>query len=244
MSSSGRRAALSEPVPERELENKTDLVIVGAGETAEIAYEYFTNDSPYRVIGFSAEKSYLKAKSFLGLPVVDFATLESSFPPDECRAFVAVSYTRLNRVRKRLYLACKDKGFQLASYVSSKAFVWHNVTIGENCFVFENNVLQHRVEVGNNVVLWSGNHVGHRSRLKDHCYLTSHVVVSGYCEVGEHSFLGVNSTLADNVTIAPDCLIAAGAVVLGKTEAAAIYQGNPAAKREGLTSLRFFRVRE
>lgn len=34
------------------------LLIIGAGETASIAYDYFTNDSEYEVVGFAVEKKY------------------------------------------------------------------------------------------------------------------------------------------------------------------------------------------
>ena len=34
------------------------LVIVGDSLFAEIAYEYFTHDSPYEVVGFSVESVY------------------------------------------------------------------------------------------------------------------------------------------------------------------------------------------
>ena len=36
------------------------IVIVGAGEFAEIAYEYFTHDFPYDVIAFSVAKDYIE----------------------------------------------------------------------------------------------------------------------------------------------------------------------------------------
>ena len=36
------------------------LVIVGAGEFAEITYEYFTFDSEYEVVAFAVEKEYKK----------------------------------------------------------------------------------------------------------------------------------------------------------------------------------------
>ena len=45
-----------------ENEDKKKLVIVGAGEFAEIAYEYFTYDSDYEVVGFAVEKAYIKEK--------------------------------------------------------------------------------------------------------------------------------------------------------------------------------------
>jgi|ERR1700752_342096 len=204
------------------------MIIVGDGETAELAYEYFTHDSPHEVAAFCVERTYKKKDSLFSLPVVAFEDVADLYPPSEFQAFVAISYTQLNRVRARLYLETRRKGYSLLSYVSSKAFVWHNVVLGDNCFIMENNVLQYSVKVGNNVVLWSGNHIGHQSIIHDHVFISSHVVVSGYCEVGENCFLGVNSSLANNLKIAKDCLIGMGAVVHKDTEERKVYVGNPA----------------
>lgn len=209
------------------MQKQHKLVIVGDGETAEMAFEYFTHDSPYEVIGFSVEKEYAKKEELFGLPVVDFEDIQERYPASMCEAFVAISYTQLNRVRSRLFKATKNKGYSLASYVSSKAFVWHNAEIGENCFIFENNVVQYRVKIGNNVVLWSGNHIGHQTVIKDNVFISSHVVVSGYCEVGENCFLGVNSCIANNIKIARDCVIGMGAVIHKHTEERKVYVGNP-----------------
>jgi sugar O-acyltransferase (sialic acid O-acetyltransferase NeuD family) len=203
------------------------IVIVGDGETAELAYEYFTHDSPHEVVAFSVERDYCKKDEMFGLPVIDFELIEDRFPPATHRAFVAISYTRLNRVRARLFAEAKRKGYALLSYVSSRAFVWHNVEIGENCFIFENNVVQYGVKIGNNVVLWSGNHIGHQTIIKDNVFISSHVVVSGYCEVGENCFIGVNSSVANNVKIAKDCLVGMGAVIHKDTQERKVYVGNP-----------------
>ncbi len=209
-------------------EKAGQIVIVGAGEFAEIAYEYFTYDSPYKVVAFSVEKDFLTRDSLFGLPVVPFETLENRYDPARYGVFVAITFTQLNRVRARLYRATKQKGFSSVSYISSHAFVWRNVDIGENCFSFENNVLQYRVKIGDHVVLWSGNHVGHRSVIKDNCFISSHVVISGYCEIGKNCFLGVNSCLNDTVKIAPDCVIGSGAVVTKSTKPGQVYVGQPA----------------
>jgi sugar O-acyltransferase (sialic acid O-acetyltransferase NeuD family) len=205
-----------------------DLVIVGDGEFAEIAFEYFTHDSPYNVVGFSVEREYLKKQELFDLPVVAFEEIESHFPTDAHSVFVAVTYTFLNRVRGRLYREAKAKGYRLATYISSHAFLWHNVTIGENSFIFENNVVQYQVRIGNNVVLWSGNHVGHQTQIRDHCFISSHCVISGYCDIGESSFLGVNSTFHDYIVVAKDTVVGAGAVIVRNTEEGLVYRGNPA----------------
>jgi len=219
------------------------LVIVGDGEFAEIAYEYFTHDSPHDVVAFAVETPFLKRDSLFGLPVVPFEDVETRYPPGDHGVFVAVTYTQLNRVRARLFHAAKAKGYRPATYVSSRAFVWRDVVLGENCFVFENNVIQYQAKIGDNVVLWSGNHIGHRSVVHDHCFISSHVVVSGYCEVGESCFLGVNCCIGDRVRIGRDCVIGAGAVLVKNAEEGKVYTGH----REGpsrVSSLALFKVKE
>ncbi len=205
-----------------------EIVVVGAGEQAEIAYEYFTHDSPHEVVAFSVESEFLDKDELFGLPVVPFEEIAERYDPADYRAFVAISSTQLNRIRMRLYREVKERGYECVSYVSSHAFVWHDVEIGENTFVFENNVLQYGVSVGDNVILWSGNHVGHQTKIEDHCFVTSHVVISGFCTIGSGCFLGVNSCFADELTVAPDCVVGAGAVVVKDTEPRKVYVGNPA----------------
>lgn len=219
------------------------VVIAGDGEFAEIACEYFTHDSDYEVTAFAVERPYLKKDALLGYPVVAFEEVEMTFAPAEHDLFVAVPYTQLNRVRARLAAAAKAKGYALATYVSSAAFVWRNVSIGENCFIFEANVVQYSVTIGNNVVLWSGNHIGHRSVIEDNVFVASHVVVSGYCTIGRNAFLGVNSTLRDGVTIGRDAVVGAGAVVVKDVAEGQVVRGNPAAP-SGADSLQTFGVPE
>jgi sugar O-acyltransferase (sialic acid O-acetyltransferase NeuD family) len=208
------------------------VVIVGAGEQGEIAFEYLTYDSPHDVVAFSVEAQFLETDVFCGLPVVPLNELASAYPPAAHRVLVAVSSTQLNRVRRRLYDAVKAAGFDCISYVSSHAFVWRTVEIGENTFVFENNVLQHGVRIGDNVILWSGNHVGHQTIIEDDCFVASHVVISGFCRVGRSSYLGVNSCVANNLSLAEDCVIGAGAVVVKDTQPGQVYVGNPARPTE------------
>src|SRR5690348_1281621 len=141
------------------------LIIGGDSAFAEIAYEYFTHDSDYEVVAFTVEREYLKREELFGRPVLAFETLEQQLDPTEHSIYVASVYTQLNRLRTRLMTEVKAKGFALASYVSSRAFVWQNAVVGEHCFIFEDNTVQPFVRIGNNVVLWSGNHIGHHSTI-------------------------------------------------------------------------------
>lgn len=208
---------------------KRKLVIVGTGEFGQIAYEYFTYDSDYDVVGFAVEREYLSEKELYGLKVIAFEDIKDNYPPDENEIFVAITYPHLNRIRTRIFNECKKLGYTCATYISSRAFVWHNVSVGENTFIFEDNTIQFNARIGNNVILWSGNHIGHGSVIEDHCWLTSHDVISGFCHVGKSCFIGVNASVGDRVTIADDVVLGAGSVtVKDLPEKGRVYIGSPA----------------
>jgi sugar O-acyltransferase (sialic acid O-acetyltransferase NeuD family) len=217
------------------------LVIVGDSAFAEIAREYFDHDSDYQVVAHSVEQPYLKQTELHGLPVVPFETLEQQFSPADHHVYVAATYTQLNRLRTRLANAAREKGFALASYVSSRAFVWRNVSLGEHVFIFEDNTVQPFVKIGNNVVLWSGNHIGHHSVVRDNVFISSHVVISGFCDIGENSFLGVNATLANNLALAKDNWLGPNTVIMKNTEPGALFKTDHA-EPAAVSANRMFRV--
>jgi sugar O-acyltransferase (sialic acid O-acetyltransferase NeuD family) len=195
------------------MQKRKKLIIFGDKAYAEVAFEYFTHDSDYEVVVFTAEKAFLTIEKFCGLSVVPFEGITSLYPPSECDMFIAIVYGQLNRIREKIYHIAKNKGYRLATYVSSHSFVWHNVKIGDNCFIFEDNTIQPFVEIKNNVIVWSGNHIGHGSIIEDHCFLSSHTVISGSCRIGHHSFIGVNSTIGNHVNVGSNSWISPGAII-------------------------------
>lgn len=204
---------------------KKSLIIFGTGDIAQLAHYYFSQDSGYEVEGFTVDEAYLQEDTFLGLPVVPFEGVTRHFRPEENEMFIALSYSKLNAIRREKYLAAKSFGYRLASYVSSRATVLNQGSIGENCFILEDNTIQPFVTIGNNVTLWSGNHIGHHSVIGDHCFIASHVVVSGGVEIGPSCFLGVNATLRDHIKVGSNCVIGAGALLLADAEPEGVYVG-------------------
>lgn len=222
-------------------EKTRKLFIIGDSAFAEVAYECFTYDSEYEVIGFAVEAAFRTKDSLFGLPVIDLEDAQEHYKPSEIEFYAALVYSNLNRLRTRLYLTTKAMGYKPASYISSAAFVWRNVQFGEHCFVFENNTLQPFVTIGDNVVLWSGNHIGHHSSIHNHCFLSSHVVVSGFCSVGEYSFMGVNSAIGNNVIIEKNNWIGPGVTLSQSSKFNEIYKLDQV-QASKVSSLRFFKV--
>ena len=199
------------------------LVIFGAGDIARLAHHYFTHDSPHDVAAFAVDRAYRKADEFLGLPLVDAEDAPRRFPPGDYEMFVALSYAKMNGIRAEKYAAMKTAGYRLVSYISSRCSYLSSTPPGDNCFILEDNTVQPFVSIGNDVTLWSGNHIGHDATIEDHCFITSHVVISGYVRVGTRSFIGVNATLRNSITLAPQTLIGAGAIIMKNTKPKEVY---------------------
>ena len=201
------------------------IVLFGTGAFAEVAYWYFTEDSPCEVVAFTADRDFCKTDKVLGLPLVPFDVLETEYPASEFEMHIVIGYNKLNQFRMDAYNRAKAKGYKLVNYIDSRIRVWPNNKFGDNVFIFEDNTIQPYVEFGSNIILWSGNHIGHHSKIGSHTFLTSHVVVSGFVEIGEACFFGVNATIRDSIKIGNRSVIGAGTLILKDVGDEEVYIG-------------------
>ena len=201
----------------------TQVVVFGAASIAEIVHYYLTHDSAFEVAAFTVDHGHLATDSFLGLPVVPFDELPRRYPPGQYAMFVAIGYSRMNRVREERYRLAKAAGYEMITYVSTKATVWPDSLIGDNCFIMENVIVHPFARVGNDVILWSGSHIGHGTSIGDHCFISSRTAISGNVTVEPNCFFGTNSTVRDYLTIGRESVVGAGAVVLKSTQPRGVY---------------------
>lgn len=211
------------------------IIIFGIQDFAELAHYYIKNDSVHEVVAFCVNEQFLpEDKTFRGLPVVAFETVETQYPPSEYQFFAPMAPNKMNRLREQVYHAIKDKGYLIISYISTKATHFDN-PIGDNCFILEDNTIQPFTTIGSNVIMWSGNHIGHHSIIRDHIMFTSHVVMSGHCTIENYCTLGVNSTIRDGITLAEGTFVAMAASIIKNTEPWGMYKGNPGIKSDKST---------
>ena len=220
---------------------KRKLVVFGSGDMAQLAHYYFRTDSEHTIAAFTLDAAFLKESAFCGLPVVAFEEVAKHFLPDEHDMFIALSYSKINALRKEKYLAAKSLGYRLVSYVSSHATILNDGRIGDNCFILEDNTIQPFATIGNNVTMWSGNHIGHHSTIRDHVFIASHVVVSGGVEIGEQCFIGVNASLRDHIKIGDRCVVGAGTLLLSDADPEGLYIGT-ATGRAGIESSKLKKI--
>lgn len=203
------------------------IVIFGATQMAKLTYFYLTHDSPHEVAAFTVDRDYMEEETLFGLPVVPFEEVASLYPPRDYKMLAAIFYNGQNRPRAQKYYEAKAKGYELISYVSSRAVIWPGQVVGDNCFIGEGSFCAPSAVIGSNVVMFPRCSVGYGARIKDHCYLAQNAVLSDGVILEDYCFVGGNATITDNITVAQESVIGAGALITENTWAGCVYPGNP-----------------
>ncbi len=205
-----------------------DIVIFGLRQLSRLAAYMLTHDSPHRVVGFTVHEQFMSGGEFMGLPVSRFEDLERTHPPERIGLLAPLGWKRMNGLRADVVADGRKKGYTFISYVSSRALTWPDLTIGENCMVFEGCIVQPFARVGENCIIRAGAVLSHDVEVGDHCFVAGRAYISGSAKVDHSCVIGLNSTIREEVRIAPRCFVAAGALVQSATESNGVYHGAPA----------------
>ena len=97
-----------------------DLIIFGTSDFAQLAQFYFSRFTDYRVVAYTVDADYVpESGEAFGLPVIPFEEVRRASARHH-DMFVAVTYLKLAQLRRDKFLAAREKGYTLASYVSEQ----------------------------------------------------------------------------------------------------------------------------
>ena len=198
-----------------------DLVIIGNGSFARQMCYYITEYDSRRVAAFSVDGAYIQSDTSVldgGGAVVPLETVEEEFPPDRFEVLLGIGYSKMNQVRRELFLRCKEKGYTIASFIHPTAMVSKGVKLGEGNIILECGVIQPFVTLGDGNLLWHGVEIAHNNMLGSFNTLCQNTSIAGASRVGDHCFFGNSSIVFGGIRIADYTLVAAGAILKGDTK--------------------------
>ena len=208
--------------------SQNKLLIFGNGELAQLANFYFSKDSNYEVEAFVLDSDYINTDTYLDKPLVSFEEVQELYPSKDFEMFIAIGYSKLNENRKKKYIEAKEKGYILASYVSTKSTSWEGLSVGENTFIMEDNTIMPFCKIGNNVLVWVNSILAHHMIIEDHVTITSHCAIGGNVRIKEQAFIGLNASLRNNIIIGKGAIIGTAANVVKDVDDFTVMLGNPA----------------
>ena len=206
------------------------VVIIGAGQMAEVFCSQFTHRTEYRVAGFAVGGEFIKEESLLGLPVVPLEDLESHYPPESTQAFISIGPLRNNTVRAGTFDELRRRGYRFPNLISAHAVISPDARLGENVVIGHLTVVSSWCSIGDNVLIGSTCNIGHHCQVQAHAFLAGHLVMAGSVVVGERAFIGPGAVIRDNVAIGAGSIVGAGATILESVEPNAVYAAAGARK--------------
>lgn len=106
-----------------------------------------------------------------------------------------------------------------------------NVVIGSNVFIGAHTVIcrgkDRDTKIGDNVIIGQQGLIGHDCIISDNVKIMNTVVLNGYVEVGEGTFIGSGAKVRERIKIGKNCYIGMGSNVVKDVPDNAFGYGNP-----------------
>lgn len=188
-----------------------NIVIFGANDLGRLLKFYIEDDHDNRkVIAYTMNKDYIKEDKFLGLPVVPFESIVDVYSTDTVEIMIAIGNSKMNDIRKKVFIECKEKGYSVASYFHSSCSI-HSSDIGEGNILLENCLVYPFAKIGNGNLLWDHVLISHDCTVGDFNTFSSYADLCGYVTIGNNGYFGKHCIINEHSQIADYTLVGANA---------------------------------
>lgn len=183
-----------------------EIIIVGARGMGRQLLGYLHADG-FAVKGFLDSGISQENWSY---PIPILGSPEDWKPAENDRFLVALGEAKW---RKYYVDLLTSRGAKFATFISNKAFIGPNVTIGEGAIIAPTAVITADVTLGKHAILNIHTSISHDCVIGDYVTLSPGSRIPGRCALGEDVFLGVNASLIPDIRLARGTQVGAGAVV-------------------------------
>lgn len=193
------------------------LIIFGNADFARLLKYYIDNDDVREVECFTVNSCIINEKEFCGLPVVDFESIQDYYSPDEYEILLAIGNSRMNELRKKIFIESKAKGYNIASYFHSSCSI-NSREFGEGNIMLENCLIYPFSKIGSGNLLWDHVIINHDCVVGDFNTFAGYADLCGYVRVGNNGYFGKHCVLNERMSVADYTLIGAAAYAKGETK--------------------------
>lgn len=186
--------------------SRDEIIIVGARGMGRELLGYCQDDGiPVKgfLDGGVSQEGWSHPVPILGNP-------EEWAPAENERFIVALGEAKW---RKHYVDLLTSRGVKFATFISKKAYIGPNVTIGEGAIIAPTAVVTADVVLGKHAILNIHTSISHDCVVGDYVTLSPGSRIPGRCKLNDAVFLGVNASLLPDIHLADGTQVGAGAVV-------------------------------
>lgn len=203
------------------MQNNVRLIIFGLNNLSEMMC-YNLENSGCIIEAFTVNQQYIKEETFCRKKIVPFENIEKYYSPSEFQFCLCIGYTKMNLIRKNIFIEIKKKGYKVINYVHPNAFI-NNAVIGEGNIILENAILGFNSTLGDGNIVYPNAQIAHHTKVGDFNFFAISSSVAGSCKVKNNCFFGNNSCTKNNLSFEDQTLIGAGTYISVNTEKNGVY---------------------
>ena len=206
-----------------------EVLLFSTNELAQRLNYYIDNGdsvTPMTAKGFILDDAYYKETELDGKEIFRYSDAKEKFA-GKIPVIVCIGYSNMNENRKIVFNRLLADGWNIESYISSRATLESkdmgigNIFIGKSALGFKS-----RIGNGN---IFDGGGFNHHSVMGDFNFLTGNVAFGGNVKMGSCCFIGMNSTIKNGITIHDKTLVSAGCYLNKSTKKAGLCYAAPRA---------------
>lgn len=205
------------------MENKKDLIIVGAGGFGREAYYLAKTLGCWNIKGFIDDNLNALEGVRCECPIIG-TIKEWRVSENEVFAIGIAS----PKIKEIVVNSLKERGAKFVTLIHPRAMVYESAEIGEGCVIGGMSNIGDCARVGNFVNV-AGSVVGQDTIIDDYTTTTAFVnIVSA--KIGKRVFIGSHSVILNGKKVGDDAFVCAGSIVMTNVKPGVKVMGYPAKK--------------
>lgn len=202
-----------------------DLIIIGAGNVGGfLAFNQHLFAEQFNIIGFLDDDAAKHGKAFYDLKVL--GNTEHLFTLDKNTA-VAIGIG-FPKAKRKVFEKIKNNGNDFPSFISSKAWVSNNVSVGKGVILYPGVSINYQTIISDFVIMNMNCAVGHDCTIGKFCALAPGVNLGGFTVLEEAVDMGIGSATKQNILVGKDAVVGGQAMLVKNVEAGTKVAGVPA----------------
>lgn len=207
-------------------DNKTPIIIIGAGGGAKMCIDTLSTSSEFKVIGLLDDNVNL-GKIVLGVPVVgNIQCVNKLLAINILNFVIAFGVIEKRNVRFELYNSLKKMGCKFPNIIHSKSIVEKSAEFGEGNVILAGSNIGSCVKMGNLNYINNNTLISHDCVLKDNIHVAPGAVLASSIKIESHVLIGMNTTIYYGLKIGESSTILNGLIINNNIEMSIIQKIN------------------
>lgn len=191
------------------------LYLIGGGGHCHSCIDVIEQGNEYKIIGIFDVKENI-GKTVLNYPIIGTDDDLRNYISSDNFFLITVGQIKSANVRFRLFQTLKDLNANIATIISSRAYVSAHAKISEGTIVMHDALVNANAKIGHNCIINTKALIEHDVIVGNHCHISTASVLNGNCIIEDQTFVGSNAVLLEGLRVSQQSIISAGSFYRGK----------------------------